>query len=155
MTNIFDQLARCKPVNKQAGIVTSGATKAPVWNDDVIKYNAEKLRLQQQEAFNRVANTYVKELARASHGNYYAKDFVGFARKKIRKGEWTPGIDAHAPKKWVGLNPKKARAVATSPGPGRINKKARREARVMAAMSVTCPGLAEQWTNAETMTCDA
>jgi hypothetical protein len=145
MTNIFDQLARCKPVNKQAGLVTSGATKPQVWNDDVIKYNAEKLRLQQQEAFNRTANAYVRELKQASHGNYYAKDYVTFAKRKIRSGEWTPGIDAHAPKKWVGLNPRKARQVAVSPGPGRANKRARREARVMAAMSVTCPELAEHW----------
>lgn len=143
MINIFDQLARCKPVNRQAGLVTSGATKPETWNDDVVKYNAEKLKLRQQEAFDRVAAAYVKELARASRGNFYAKDFVGFARKKIRKGEWTPAIDAHAPKKWVGVNPKKARAVAVSPGAGKAFKAARREARVMAAIAITNPDLAE------------
>lgn len=141
---VFEKLARSAPVNKMAALHSHGKGKE-AWNDDVVKYNAERLRLQQQEAFNRVANTYVKELSVASRGNYYAKDFVGFARKKILKGEWTPGIDAHAPKKWVGLNPKKARGIASNPGPGRINKAARREARVLAALEVTCPELAKEW----------
>lgn len=134
--NIFDRLARCKPVNKQAGIVTSGATKPEAWNDDVIKYNAEKLKLQQQEAFNRVANQYVGELRRASHGNFYAKDYVKYAKRQIKSGKWTPGVDAIAPKKWVGMNPKKARALVTDPlPPGRANKRARREQRLMVAVN--------------------
>ena len=100
-TNIFDQLARCRPINKQAGLVTSGATKPQVWNDDVIKYNAEKLRLQQQEAFNRTANQYVGELRSAGRQNFFAKDYAKHARKRIKSGQWTPEADVHAPKKWV------------------------------------------------------
>ena len=134
--NIFDQLARCRPINKQAALVTGGATKPEAWNDDVIKYNAEKLRLQQQEAFNRSANEYVGDLRDASHGNYYAKDYVKYARRQIKSGKWTPGIDALAPKKWVGMNPKKARAIVVVPDDmhGRTHKRARREARFMAAV---------------------
>ena len=138
--NIFDRLARCRPVNKQAGLVTSGATKPEAWNDDVIKYNAEKLRLQQQEAFNRVANQYVGELKHASHGNYYAKDYVKYAKRQINSGKWSPGLDAIAPKKWVGMNPKKARALVSDPLPGRVNKRARREQRMMAVITAISEG---------------
>jgi hypothetical protein len=138
--NVFDKLACCRPVNKQTAFVAGGATKPPVWNDDVIKYNAEKLRLQQQEAFDRVAKTYVGELGKASSGSFYAKDYVKYAKRQIRSGKWTPGLDAIAPKRWVGISPKKARALVKDPLPGRINKRARREQRLMAAITAISEG---------------
>jgi hypothetical protein len=108
--DVFERLARCRPVNKQSALVTGGGVKEPeAWNDDVLKYNAEKVRRQQQEAFNRVSNQYVSELNRAahgSHGNFYAKDYAKFAKRRIRRGEWSPSIDETAPKKWV---PRKVR----------------------------------------------
>lgn len=139
---VFEKLARSAPVNKQAALTARGKT-TEAWNDDVIKYNAEQLRKQQQRAFEQVATSYCQELKVASHGNYYAKDYIGYARKKIREGKWTPGIDASAPKKWVGLNPKKARELAPRLAAGRAHKRARKEARMLAALREVCPAMVE------------
>lgn len=99
---VFERLARSAPVNKQTALGIAHGPEAP---DPKPVPTHDATRRIQQAIFNQAAGQYVNELSQAGRQNFYAKDYAKFVRRRIRRGEWSPSIDARSPTKWSkGMN---------------------------------------------------
>jgi hypothetical protein len=94
----FERLLTCRPINRQAGL-TVHVPVEKVTPERPHEPDADK-RIQ-QAIYDHAAAEYLAGLRSAANQSLYANDYLKFARRRIRRGEWSPGIEEVAPKKWT------------------------------------------------------